>query len=121
MKKSPLILLLLICATTLIAQEVTDNDADTLREHALNLYLEDVPDFIKKEVPFINYVRDKKDADLVVIVTMEDTGSGGAKFSLFLEGQNKFAWAKDTIEINVYPGQSEDERGNVLSDSSRWV
>lgn len=43
---------------------------DTLRKDALNVHME-ASDFIKKEIPFINYVRDLKDADFYIISTYQ--------------------------------------------------
>jgi hypothetical protein len=107
MEKTPLVLLLIFYSFSLLAQQDTIVETDTLRQYAINLYMDEVPDFVKREIPFFNYVRDINDADLVMIITMEQTGSGGDEITLFIEGQYKFAGVSDTIKINLYPGETE--------------
>jgi hypothetical protein len=61
--------------------------ADSIRKDAINVFM-DASSYLKKEVPFINYVRDKNDADLIIIETREKTGSGGYKYTYFIEGNS---------------------------------
>lgn len=65
-------------------------------------------DYIKKEIPFINYVRDIKEADLYIILTSQSTGSGGAAYTYFLVGQKKFTGMTDTIIVNTLPDDTQD-------------
>lgn len=50
--------------------------------------------YIRQEVPFVDYVRDKEDAHLHILITRQTTGSGGTEFTIrllgrsFLEGQD---------------------------------
>jgi len=60
---------------------------DTLRKDALNVFM-DATDYIRKEIPYINYVRDIKDAEVYIISTSQSTGSGGTEYSYFLLGKN---------------------------------
>src|SRR6187551_2715241 len=39
-------------------------------------------DFIRKEIDYVDYVRDRTDAELHVLVTTRDTGTGGNEYSL---------------------------------------
>jgi hypothetical protein len=85
------ILLLIAFAITFFSafpQEKT-NQTDTLRKDALNVFM-DASDFFKKEIPFINYVRDIKVADVYIITTEESTGSGGYVSTFFIVGQGKY-------------------------------
>ena len=86
----------------------TTSGSDTLRQHALNVFLEGAPDFIKKEIPFLNYVRDKKDADLVFVESWQETGSGGEQITFFIEGQHRYNGIIDTLEIYFYPDDTEE-------------
>jgi hypothetical protein len=38
--------------------------------------------YLKKEVTFIDYVRNREDADVHLLVTIQETGSGGAQWTL---------------------------------------
>jgi len=82
--------------------------SDTLRKDALNVFME-ASDYIRKEIPYVNYVRDIKDAGVYIISTRQQTGSGGNEFTYFLVGQNENAGMRDTITFVTYPGETEDE------------
>lgn len=92
---------------TLSAQEVQTN-SDTLRKDALNIFME-ASDYIRKEIPFVNYVRDIKDADVYIISSSQGTGSGGREFSYFLYGQHNFAGMADTLKFASSPDDTQDK------------
>ena len=81
--------------------------ADTLRKDALNVFME-ATDYIKKEIPFINYVRDRKVADVYIIWTHENTGSGGSVSTFFIVGQGKYSGMADTVKCNISPDETSD-------------
>jgi hypothetical protein len=81
--------------------------ADTLRKDALNVFME-ATDYIKKEIPFINYVRDRKVAEVYIIWTHENTGSGGTVSTFFIVGQGKYNGMADTIKCNISPDDTPD-------------
>jgi hypothetical protein len=64
--------------------------------------------FIRTEITFVNYVRDIKVADVYIISTYEETGSGGESVKYFIVGQNKYAGMADTIVVNMRPDETED-------------
>jgi Protein of unknown function, DUF481 len=84
------------------------SQADTLRKDALNIFME-ASDYIRKEIPFVNYVRDIKDAGVYIISTVQRTGSGGSEFTYFLVGQNENAGMRDTITFVTSPDETQDE------------
>lgn len=90
------------------SQEVT-SVSDTLRKDALNVFMEST-DFIRKEIPYVNYVRDIKDAGVYIISTSQNTGSGGHEFTYFFVGQNENANMRDTISFVTSPDETQDER-----------
>ena len=81
--------------------------SDTLRKDALNVFM-DATDYIKKEIPYVNYVRDIKEADVYVISTSQSTGSGGTEYTYFLVGQRKCAGMKDTLTLTTAPDETSD-------------
>jgi len=109
MKKLSIILILSFCSYTLFSQEKPVNSADTLRKDAINVYMDDVPSYMKKEIPFINYVRDKNVADLIIITTIQETGSGGSEITCFIEGQNKYTGVMDTVKFAIFPDDTEEQ------------
>lgn len=104
MKIQVLCYLLLILGLTASAQELP---SDTLRKDALNIFME-TSDYIRKEIPYVNYVRDIKDADVYIISTTQNTGSGGREYSYFLVGQKGNAGMADTISFVTSPGETQD-------------
>lgn len=66
-------------------------------------------DYIRKEIPFVNYVRDIKDAGVYIISTNQRTGSGGMEFTYFLVGQNENGGMRDTVSFVTSPDETQDE------------
>lgn len=107
MKKLSLFFLALIATICCYAQE-TAPAADTLRKDALNVYMT-ASDYIKKEIPYVNYVRDIKDAGVYVISTNQRTGSGGYEYTYFFVGQNENAGMRDTLTFTTSPDGTQEE------------
>jgi len=106
MKQFIILLLIAVTCLTSFSQGVL-NKSDTLRKNALNVFME-ASDFIKKEIPYVNYVRDIKDAGVYIISTDQRTGSGGREYSYFLVGQHGFEGMRDTLTFTTTPDETED-------------
>jgi hypothetical protein len=65
-------------------------------------------DYIKKEIPYVNYVRDIKDAGVYIISTSQRTGSGGAEYTYFFVGQNENQGMRDTLSFTSSPDDTQD-------------
>ncbi|MDX1618613.1 MAG: hypothetical protein R3224_07485 [Balneolaceae bacterium] len=70
--------------------------------------------FIQEEIPFVNFVRDRKDADLHLLITRRFTGSGGREFTLRFVGQKRFEHQNDTLTYTSYQSDTEDLRRRGL-------
>jgi hypothetical protein len=86
-----------------------ENDsAELLQEKAIKVFL-DVSrwyqDYIKNEIPFVNYVRDPKQAQVYIMITDQRTGAGGEEYTIKLIGQNNFETVNDTV---VYVSRQSD-------------
>lgn len=86
---------------------------DTTQNAALRAYLDcDVMgcdrEFLVTEMTWVNWMRDRLDADFHVLVTSQRTGSGGRHFTVVALGQRAFAGKADTLEFNTDPNDSED-------------
>ncbi|MCF8222549.1 MAG: DUF481 domain-containing protein [Bacteroidales bacterium] len=107
MFKKVIILFFSVCiAMPAISQE--EVKTDSLRKDALNVYM-DASDYLKQQIPYINYVRDRKVADLVIISTSQRSGSGGREYSLFLEGQGEFSGMIDTLVFSSSPDDTYEQ------------
>ncbi|PIP78374.1 MAG: hypothetical protein COW85_04380 [Ignavibacteria bacterium CG22_combo_CG10-13_8_21_14_all_37_15] len=66
-------------------------------------------DFIKTEIDYINYVRDRKQADVHILITTQNTGSGGKEYALTLYGHNQFDNFRDTIIFYTKQADTEED------------
>jgi len=96
-----------LLSINLFSQETSQSD--TLRKDALNVFMEST-DFIRKEIPYINYVRDIKDASVYIISTSQNTGSGGKEYSYFFVGQKEFGAMRDTLSFVTTPDETDEGR-----------
>lgn len=65
-------------------------------------------DFLRTEITFVDYVRERSAADVHVLVTTQGTGSGGTEYALNLVGQRRFAGSQDTLLYNASRENSQD-------------
>jgi hypothetical protein len=107
MKKTMIIIALTVTFFNAYAQDVATK-SDTLRKDALNVFM-NASDYFRKEVPYVNYVRDIKDAGVYVLTTNQNTGSGGQQFTYFLVGQNENAGMRDTLSFVTGPDETQEE------------
>lgn len=108
MKKIILLLLTVLITHSMSAQEI-QTKSDTLRKDALNVFM-DATDYIRKEIPYVNYVRDIKDAGVYILSTSQNTGSGGREYTFFFVGQNDNEGMRDTLSYVQSPDETEDQR-----------
>ncbi len=105
--KHVVLLLFALAIPRLIFSQETPGKTDTLRKEALNVYME-ATDYIRREIPYVNYVRDIGDAAVYVISTSQRTGSGGNEYTYFLVGQNRFSGMNDTISFVTTPDETPE-------------
>jgi len=72
-------------------------------------------DYIRTEIPFVNYVRDRKEADVHVLITTQSTGSGGTEYTLSFIGQGPYEGTNNTLVYasNTTDTEEEIRRGYV--------
>ena len=86
---------------------------DTDRTEAVRVYLECSQcdfDYLRTEVTFVNYVRDRQVADVVVFVTSMGTGGGGRLFTVAFFGHGPFEGRTDTLTYTVSAASTPVER-----------
>ncbi len=62
-------------------------------------------DYIRTEITFVNYVRDRKDAQVHVLITTEGTGAGGTEYTLLFSGQGEFEGIDN--ELKYFTGNTD--------------
>ena len=74
-------------------------------------------EFTRTEIPWVDHVRDRADADLHVLVTTRSTASNSREFTLTFIGLKEFAALTDTI-VTVSPeSDSQDRRRRVVTEA----
>ncbi len=66
-------------------------------------------DHIRTKITFVNYVRDRKEADVHVLVTSLRTGAGGREYTIAFIGQKRFQGIDDTQKYFTETTDTEDE------------
>jgi hypothetical protein len=66
-------------------------------------------DFMRTEINFVDYVRDRQDAQVHILVTNQPTGGGGNEFTLHFIGQKDVAHVADTLKYVSPPSASPDD------------
>ncbi|MFI5173038.1 MAG: hypothetical protein ACHQFW_11645 [Chitinophagales bacterium] len=105
----------LFCILSLAAYAQT---SDSSNNNYLNVYLDEqygYEEYIKTEIPFVNYVRDRFQSQVHILITSQQTGSGGSNYTIFLLGQSEFEGKNDTLHfisnsINTY----DESRAGVV-------
>lgn len=67
-------------------------------------------DYIRTEITFVNYVRDRQDADVHVLITTQRTGSGGQEYSMEFIGLRDYSHIRHTLR---YVSNRTDVRDEV--------
>jgi hypothetical protein len=86
-------------------------DSLVQREDGLRIFIDCARcdmNYIREEIPYVNYVRDVKEAQLYVLETRETTGSGGSKYTYSFVGQQDFTGMNDTLTYASRPDDSRD-------------
>ncbi len=110
-----LLLLIGITSTTVFAQ--SNENGTAKRDLALKVFLDRFrryDDFLIQNIPYVNFVRDTRQAELYVLMTSQDTG-GGTEYTLTFIGQETYSGQNDTLTYFSDQNNTDDEnRSNIL-------
>jgi hypothetical protein len=65
-------------------------------------------DFLRSEITFVDYVRDRAEAEIHLLITRIITGSGGHEYTAEFIGSGRFAGTTRTLKANTTSSDSED-------------
>jgi len=108
--RSPLLILALAIPQLIFGRAALQqpDTVNALKEQALKIYLDcrrcDI-NYIREEITFVNYMRDRKEAQVHILVTSQPTASRGQEYTLAFIGQLDFAGKNDTL---TYISRQED-------------
>lgn len=66
-------------------------------------------EYYRTEIDWVNWVRDRQDADLHVIVTSQNTGAGGREYQLDILGVGAHEGYEDQVRYSSLPTDTERE------------
>lgn len=67
-------------------------------------------DYLRREIEFVDYVRDRKDADVHVLATTQGTGGGGTEYVFKFIGLGRFAGVDDELKFTSQQTSTREER-----------
>ena len=71
-------------------------------------------EFIRRELTFVDHVRDSQSADIHVLVTTQSTGGGGWRWKVEFIGRGRFAGHDEIVTFTTSETDSSDERRRAL-------
>ncbi len=110
-------LLVLILFSATFAQDSTQTHSSPEK---INVYI-DSPDwymdldYYRTEIPFVNYMRDRADADVHILTTIQRTGGDGWEFTINFIGLRKFEGQKNILKYTSKQTDTEDIIRNELA------
>jgi hypothetical protein len=72
-------------------------------------------EYQRQNVTFVDYVRDRADADLHVLVTTQGTGSGGSSWTVKFIGLGRFQQQDRTFTFTTEQTATSDDRRKAFS------
>jgi hypothetical protein len=113
--------LLVLLSHPALAQRAIDSA--TVQDSALRVFF-DCPgfapdacdfDFLRTEITWVNWVRDREAADVHALVSTQPTGGGGTEYTLTLIGLRRFAAKVDTLRYYASSTNTTDESRHGLA------
>lgn len=104
-----------------INAQVNYLSADTLRKGAVKIFLDcqscDM-NYTRQQITFVNFVRDVKDAQVYILITEQNAGSGGSQFTFNYQGLEIFKGMNDTLVYTSNPDETSpivrEKKTNML-------
>jgi hypothetical protein len=72
-------------------------------------------DYFRTEIPFVDYVRNRQDASIHILITGAETGGGGTAYTLAFIGLRELAGTVDTLHFTAARSTTNDEKREGLA------
>jgi hypothetical protein len=103
-------------AGALVTQPRASADTSTLQAKAIRVFLDCQGrvrgcdrDFFVTDIPFVNWMRDRFDSDVQMLVTGLTNGGGGTELTIAFIGHKAFEGMADTLVLNTLPNDADDK------------
>jgi hypothetical protein len=118
-----LITFLFVCLTLSVAVEAAQTQPGNKTSTAqLKVFLDCqncFQDFLRTELSFVDYVRDRTEAEVHVLITTVETGSGGREYTLAFIGLGPFDGVNHTLRTVTTRSDPEDVLRRQIATSLR--
>ncbi len=108
----PTLTFILILNSSLVLADNEQIDIEELKKTAPKVFIDcqrcDI-DYIRQELTFVNYVWDRKEADVHVLITIQRTGGGGREYTLSFIGQKEFQELQNVLKYYSSRNNTEEE------------
>jgi hypothetical protein len=125
MKKNYLLTLLFLFLIPFLSRsvfaQIIELTPDTLRRGAVKIFLDcqscDM-NYTREQINFANFVRDVKEAQVFILVTQQNAGSGGTQYTITYQGMDLFKGMNDTLVYTANPDETStivrEKKTNLL-------
>ncbi len=112
MLATALMLFFTLSSSALIMAQNGSSDLEELKKLAPKVYLDCRMcdrDYFRDSITYVNFVRDRKGADIHVLVTFQSTGSGGLEYTFTFIGLEKFEGTEHSLVHSSNPTDTRDD------------
>ncbi|MFH1700933.1 MAG: hypothetical protein ABIE07_10130 [Candidatus Zixiibacteriota bacterium] len=110
LRTSIVLAMAMIVLAGLISAQGANDAIEATTDNTINIFV-DGPfggsDYFRENITMANFVRDRKQADIHILITLQHTGSGGNEYTIEFIGQGQFNEMRDTLVY--YSGESDTE------------
>lgn len=110
----------ILTVTVTVSVPVSAQDAPPDEDDLINLFFDCQTmgcfdfDFFRREVPFVNWVRNREDAAVHVLVTSQGTGGGGQRYTLAFIGRDDFEGEDLELTVSTAGDAVQDEQRRAV-------
>lgn len=122
MKKQSCLLIILLGASLLTCAQQFSETGSEDSGSMLNIYLDCEycdQDYFRTGFRLVNYVNDRRTADVHIIILSIRSGGGGSEYTMVLIGKGRYRTLTDTIVFNIPPDQPEDRVRSAILNNMR--
>jgi hypothetical protein len=113
-----MVLILAFSATAASAQHPAESASFHSQTAPLRVYLDCTNcnfDYIRQEIGFVDYVRERQDGQVHILVTQQGTPGGGRQYVMNFIGTREFAGISDTLRFTSPQTDTEELRRRGLA------
>ncbi len=102
-------LFLIAFISQIVTAQEQGSASDTLRKEAVKIFLDcqscDM-NYTRQQIPYVNFVRDVKEAQVFILITQQNAGSGGTQYTFTFQGIGIYNGMNDTLVYTSNPDET---------------